>query len=99
MKNPELKTYFLVMVALFFSVAVFAGNGLITEDDLFAEIDSITGVTHLKQEIDQVPAAVTIIDRRTIESSTAVDLVDLFRLVPGFQVYYLHYPLELKLLI
>jgi iron complex outermembrane receptor protein len=90
MKNPELKTYFLVMVALFFSVAVFAGNGLITEDDLFAEIDSITGVTHLKQEIDQVPAAVTIIDRRTIESSTAVDLVDLFRLVPGFQVYYLH---------
>lgn len=78
------------MVTLFFTGTVFAGNGLITEDDLFAEIDSITGVTHLKQEIDQVPAAVTIIDRRTIESSTAVDLVDLFRLVPGFQVYFLH---------
>ena len=29
------------------------------------------------------PAAVTIIDRRTIEASAAVDVVDLFRLVPG----------------
>ena len=74
---------------------VLVGNGLsdewvITEDDLFAEIDTISGVTHLQQDLQQVPAAVTIIDRRTIESSTAVDLVDIFRLVPGFQVYFHH---------
>lgn len=88
MENPKIKTYFLVV--LFFPMTVFAANGIITEEDLFAEIDSVSGVTHLKQDIQQVPAAVTIIDRRTIESSTAVDLVDLFRLVPGFQVYFLH---------
>jgi iron complex outermembrane receptor protein len=67
-----------------------SSDGIITEEDLFAEIDFVSGVTHLKQDLKQVPAAVTIIDRRTIESSTAVDLVDLFRLVPGFQVYFFH---------
>ncbi|MFL2499416.1 MAG: TonB-dependent receptor plug domain-containing protein [Porticoccaceae bacterium] len=65
-------------------------EGIITEEDLLAEIDYVSGVTHLKQDLEQAPAAVTIIDRRTIESSTAVDLVDLFRLVPGFQVYSVH---------
>ena len=67
-----------------------SSDGIITEEDLFAEIDFVSGVTHLKQDLKQVPAAVTIIDRRTIESSTVVDLVDLFRLVPGFQVYFFH---------
>ena len=67
-----------------------SSDGIVTEEDLFAEIDFVSGVTHLKQDLKQVPAAVTIIDRRTIESSTAVDLVDLFRLVPGFQVYFFH---------
>lgn len=65
-------------------------EGIITEEDLLAEIDYVSGVTHLKQDLEQVPAAVTIIDRRTIESSTAVDLVDVFRLIPGFQVYFHH---------
>jgi iron complex outermembrane receptor protein len=78
------------MVALSASTQVFSAQGLLTEEDVFAEIDSVTGVTHLKQSLSQVPAAVTIIDRRTIEASTALNLVDLFRLVPGFQVYFLH---------
>jgi iron complex outermembrane receptor protein len=78
------------MVALSASTQVFSAQGLLTEEDVFAEIDSVTGVTHLKQSLSQVPAAVTIIDRRTIEASTALNLVDLFRLVPGFQVYYIH---------
>lgn len=78
------------MVGLSGSVQVFSDQGLLTEEDIFAEIDYVTGVTHLKQSLRQVPAAVTIIDRRTIEASTAVNLVDLFRLVPGFQVYFYH---------
>lgn len=90
MKYPSLKVAVWVMITYIFSIEVFAHNWVITEEDLFAEIDSVTGVTHLKQDLEQVPAAITIIDRRTIESSTAVDLVDLFRLVPGFQVYSVH---------
>ena len=89
MKGNSLRLPFL-MVALSASTQVFSAQGLLTEEDIFAEIDSVTGVTHLKQSLSQVPAAVTIIDRRTIEASTALNLVDLFRLVPGFQVYYIH---------
>jgi iron complex outermembrane receptor protein len=89
MKDNSLKLPFL-MVALSASTQVFSAQGLLTEEDIFAEIGSVTGVTHLKQSLSQVPAAVTIIDRRTIEASTALNLVDLFRLVPGFQVYFLH---------
>ena len=89
MKDNSLRLPFL-MVALSASTQVFSAQGLLTEEDIFAEIDSVTGVTHLKQSLSQVPAAVTIIDRRTIEASTALNLVDLFRLVPGFQVYFIH---------
>jgi iron complex outermembrane receptor protein len=80
----------LLMTGLLLSVQVFSEQGLLTEEDVFAEIDTVTGVTHLKQSLSQVPAAVTIIDRRTIEASSALNLVDLFRLVPGFQVYFIH---------
>ena len=89
MKGNSPRLAFL-MVVLSASTQVFSAQGLLTEEDVFAEIDSVTGVTHLKQSLSQVPAAVTIIDRRTIEASTALNLVDLFRLVPGFQVYFLH---------
>ena len=89
MKSNSLRLPFL-MVALSASTQVFSAQELLTEEDVFAEIDSVTGVTHLKQSLSQVPAAVTIIDRRTIEASTALNLVDLFRLVPGFQVYFIH---------
>jgi iron complex outermembrane receptor protein len=89
MKGNSLRLSILI-VALFLSNQVFSDYGLLTEEDVFAEIESVTGVTHLKQSLSQVPAAVTIIDRRTIEASSAVNLVDLFRLVPGFQVYYIH---------
>ena len=90
MKLYRNKAQLLLWASSFSAICVSADNWVITEDDLFAEIDYVSGVTHLKQDLQQVPAAVTIIDRRTIESSTAVDLVDLFRLVPGFQVYFYH---------
>ena len=90
MKSYRNIAQLLLWASGFFAIGVSADNWVITEDDLFAEIDYVSGVTHLKQDLQQVPAAVTIIDRRTIESSTAVDLVDLFRLVPGFQVYFYH---------
>jgi len=90
MLNWHIKVFFGLGLSLALSSYALSEDGVITEDDLFAEIDYISGVTHLKQDLQQVPAAVTIIDRRTIESSTAVDLVDLFRLVPGFQVYFDH---------
>jgi iron complex outermembrane receptor protein len=90
MLNGHIKVFFGLGLSAALSSYAFSDEWVITEDDLFAEIDTVSGVTHLQQDLQQVPAAVTIIDRRTIESSTAVDLVDLFRLVPGFQVYFHH---------
>ena len=90
MKFYRSRAQFLFWASIFSGICLSSENIVITEDDLFAEIDYVSGVTHLKQDLQQVPAAVTIIDRRTIESSTAVDLIDLFRLVPGFQVYFYH---------
>lgn len=90
MLNWQTKVFFGLGLSAVLSSYAFSDEWVITENDLFAEIDTVSGVTHLQQDLQQVPAAVTIIDRRTIESSTAVDLVDLFRLVPGFQVYFHH---------
>lgn len=91
MLNWHAKVFFgLGLLSVVWSSYALTDDWVITENDLFAEIDTVSGVTHLQQDLQQVPAAVTIIDRRTIESSTAVDVVDLFRLVPGFQVYFHH---------
>ena len=90
MLNWHKRVFFSLGLSAVLSSYAASDDWVITEDDLFAEIDTISGVTHLQQDLQQVPAAVTIIDRRTIESSTAVDLLDIFRLVPGFQVYFHH---------
>jgi iron complex outermembrane receptor protein len=63
---------------------------MLTEDDLLVEIPIVSSVTHMEQTLLQAPASVTIIDRQTIQASTAVDITDLFRLVPGFQTYYVN---------
>ena len=63
---------------------------LITEDDVFGELHLVSSVTHMQQTVEKTPAAVTIIDRRTIEASAAVDVPDLFRLIPGFRTYFVN---------
>ena len=61
---------------------------MLTEEDFLVEIPLVSGPTHMDQTLAQTPASVTIIDRQTIQASTAVGLIDLFRLVPGFQTYF-----------
>ena len=61
---------------------------VLTEDDLFVEIPMVQGPTHMDQTLAQTPASVTILDRQTIQASAAVGVIDLFRLVPGFQTYF-----------
>lgn len=84
----------LIIVTLFIwpllciSELSFADNDIITEDDVFGDLHFVSSVTHMNQTVDKTPAAVTIIDRRTIEASAAVDVVDLFRLIPGFRTYF-----------
>lgn len=46
----------------------------------------VLSATRLLQPVSESPAAITVIDRELIEASGAIEVPDLFRLVPGFQV-------------
>lgn len=59
---------------------------LLEESQFFEPIPVVMSATRLQQPIDETPAAITVIDRQMIELSGALDVVDLLRLVPGFQV-------------
>ena len=62
-------------------------GSVITEEDIFADLPVVTGVSRISQLLSRAPASVTIIDRPMIEASGAQSWVDLFRLVPGMQAY------------
>ena len=87
---PLKKQLVLSSLCLAASSLTFAETAMLTEDDLLAEIPMVSSVTHMQQTLPQTPASVTILDRQTIQASTAVDITDLFRLVPGFQAYYVN---------
>ena len=65
-------------------------KAVVTEEAVEADIHFVSSVTHFNQTLEKTPAAVTIIDRRTIEASAAVDVLDIFRLVPGFRAYFVN---------
>jgi iron complex outermembrane receptor protein len=83
------KTSILLLLVFAIPTSGFADT-VVTEDDLLADIHLVSSVTHMNQALSQTPAAVTIIDRRTIDASAAVDVLDLFRLVPGFRTYFVN---------
>ncbi len=63
---------------------------LISEEDLFGNIVSVRSATRLAQKLSDTPASVTLIDRPMIDASGAVNIADLFKLVPGFQAYHVN---------
>ncbi|GMR17815.1 MAG: TonB-dependent receptor [Gammaproteobacteria bacterium] len=74
-------TGFIVAIVL----AVPAGaQEMITEQEMLGEIPLVISASRLAQPITEAPAAITIIDQEMIEASGARNLVDVFRLVPGF---------------
>lgn len=62
----------------------FADN--LSEDDYLGELPKVLTVSRLSQSLADAPSAVTVIDRATIRASGAVDIPELFRLVPGMYV-------------
>jgi iron complex outermembrane receptor protein len=63
-----------------------AGQGPSEREYLNAEVPLVLSVSRLPQRPDEIPGAVTVIDRQMIRASGARDVVDLLRLVPGFAV-------------
>lgn len=71
-----------------FSVQATDADTPFIEELFFTEVPVVLSATRLKQALPDSPASVTVIDRKMIEASGVVELVDLLRLVPGFQVGY-----------
>ncbi len=65
-----------------------AGAELITESDWLSEIPKVVSATRQEQSIIHAPSSVTIINREMIDALGALNIAELMRLVPGFQVFY-----------
>ena len=82
------------------SLLVMGGIGLISssvaeaaavgdrDDAAWGDPPWVLTPSRLPQRLDEAPSTVTVIDRALIEASGARRLVDVLRLVPGFQVGY-----------
>lgn len=60
--------------------------GRAPEEIFFQTVPVVLSATRLSQPVSETPAAITVIDREMIEASGAIEIPDLFKLVPGFQV-------------
>ena len=60
--------------------------GPVSEKEYLEDMPIVLSVARLPQRIDETPGSVTVLDRQMIRMSGARDVVDLLRLVPGFQV-------------
>ncbi len=58
----------------------------VQEELYFGDVPVVLSVTRLKQSLSNTPASVTIIDKEMIRASGAMNIPDLLRHVPGFQV-------------
>jgi iron complex outermembrane recepter protein len=58
----------------------------LSEDDYIGEVPKVLTVSRLSQSLADAPSAVTVINRETIRASGAIDIPELFRLVPGMYV-------------
>ncbi|MEH6811508.1 MAG: TonB-dependent receptor [Motiliproteus sp.] len=68
----------------------FEEDELLTEDDMLEALPTFKSATNLEQRLSELPASITIIDRKMIKASGAINISDLFRLVPGFQTYHVN---------
>ncbi|MCW8884499.1 MAG: TonB-dependent receptor [Motiliproteus sp.] len=72
------------------ALAMEEDDSLVTEDELLGAIPTFKSATNLEQKLNELPASITLIDRKMIKASGAINIADLFRLVPGFQVYHVN---------
>ena len=59
----------------------------LVEQDFFTELNTVSSVTRLKQDVLDSPSAVTIIDRDMIRFSGITEVPQLLRLAPGYFPY------------
>ncbi len=67
-----------------------AGAELEKEFALFAAEEIVVAAAKREQKISEAPAAITVLTEDDIRSAGVVSLADVFRLVPGMEVYYIN---------
>ncbi|MCX8086753.1 MAG: TonB-dependent receptor [Rhodocyclaceae bacterium] len=72
------------LTCLLTSSARAAAPEALSEQDFLRELPEVLTVTRLAQPLDEVPGAVTILDRETLRRSGARTVAEALRLVPGF---------------
>lgn len=66
------------------------GIELEKEFALFAAEDIVVAAAKREQKISEAPAAITVLTEDDIRAAGVVSLTDVFRLVPGMEVYYIN---------
>lgn len=85
--RPGLR-YCLVVMCLAVSGKLTANQSTdpFSEEYFYEEVPVVLSATRLSQPVADIPAAITVIDKEMIKASGALEIPDLLRLVPGFQV-------------
>ena len=78
----------LLLVSFHSSANESALDSLLTEDDYLADIPIVLSASRLSQPESEASTTISVITREMIDASTAKNVPDLLRLVPGFQVGY-----------
>lgn len=76
-------------IALLVSAGTATAGELPNEEHYFNELPVVLSVTRLPQTPLELPASLTIIDRRMIEAAGVNDIPELLRLAAGFQIAHL----------
>jgi len=77
---------FLLCVCLSGLVSAQDGAEDIEMEMFFAPEETVTSAARHEQDIGMSPSAITVLTREDIRTSGAINLVDLFRMVPGLDV-------------
>lgn len=64
-----------------------AGGEMLSEIDWIADVPKVVFATRQEQEVTSAPSSVTIITRDMIRAQGALNIAEILRLVPGFQVF------------
>lgn len=86
--HPHFISNLLCTGALLCSANLSADNHLdnFSEDYFYDDLPVVLSATRLSQSQADTPTAMTVIDRKMIQASAALNIPDLLRLVPGFTI-------------
>jgi len=88
--SPPLALTLLAAVAGLSAAPVTASDDYYDESDLLADIPTVSAGARMDQARHHSPSSVTVIDSETIAALAPNNLVEVFRLVPGFMSFYIN---------